>query len=942
MNRREQIDEIIQACLADLSAGQIVDPASVATAFPDLMPELLTELKLVFEHAADADVARSTVSDSESGDRTFIVSPDALCPDGLSPGRVNTDPVNHGDTQQAPCLTTEEVSAWSQGVLDAAHHRRLQQHVAECNACRTELAEQLEFAALAGEDGAFRQAGPADAHPAFDLANHEFLELIDTGGQGQVWLCRHTHLSELRAVKLVLLSNFTGRGDFNVGGDFTGRELAREDQQNRDHPAIKADSGLDRLLEEARIMGRLPRHVHRMILHDCVVAPPYLALVMEFIDGPSLSSLVARQGPIDWADACRYVAEIASGLEDVHAAGVLHRDIKPANILLDKKTDRAVLVDFGLAATASAIREHGGTPGYLPPELLTGQVSETSDVFSLAATLFFLGTGATAFDAKNANLSLRQARAGLHSEAAVWADVPVAVRDALLAGLDPSPDRRASLAEFAEQVRSAHLQSLADSLNLLEQRSGNRLRVAVSTAKPASSEFVEHAGFAAAGSREPVVVETGDFVRFDVATSRDGYLTVVNLDSSGDIDVVFPPDRGHDSRLTPQQPHELVLQLSPPAGSERMAFLWTSERMDLEPQGWRTLIEQQVAGLPAEARTRGMQLVSHEVVDSDSNVPAVKVVTVRHSTPSASREASQQRSITRSFSADAAAGEPTQSTVPPESESSQRLRISAPAMLRHEGENVVTLTLPPAWDRPLLPHRNGPWEFCLSAPGCLPVRVELANEDSSVESTIRFSLQLSQGPTSHGQSGTNAQITLLSGQNSIPVAAARFPLAIERASAVERVAPDSAGDRASVNYRRLDSDLELSPPFRTAYVGCCDADRARVRSQLDRLSGIPYVGSGLRTLRHTSGERWEHRIVLQSMNADVIILFLSIAALDDPWFLEELALIQRGFAESDRPVVIATLLDDDSGTDAETGTGNWPRRLQPLVAQSIPDLFGKW
>ena len=70
-----------------------------------------------------------------------------------------------------------------------------------------------------------------------------------------------------------------------------------------------------------------------------------------------------------------------------HRQNVVHRDIKPANILLDGAGDGALLGGCGLAAYVAEFSEVNGTPGYIPPELLRGQPTNKSDVFSLAATL---------------------------------------------------------------------------------------------------------------------------------------------------------------------------------------------------------------------------------------------------------------------------------------------------------------------------------------------------------------------------------------------------------------------------------------------------------------------------------------------------------------------------------------------------------------------------
>ncbi|HTF87408.1 MAG TPA: serine/threonine-protein kinase [Planctomycetota bacterium] len=144
-------------------------------------------------------------------------------------------------------------------------------------------------------------------------------------------------------------------------------------------------------------------------------------IVMEWIDGAPLNDIVeeasrksdnARIEDTAWIQrsfgissrgessylrtVVRWVADLATGLEVVHAAGVLHRDIKPSNVLV-RKNGKAVLLDFGIAlldgdSTLTRGVTSVGTPSYMPPEaLVRGQNrSPASDVYSLTATLYHL------------------------------------------------------------------------------------------------------------------------------------------------------------------------------------------------------------------------------------------------------------------------------------------------------------------------------------------------------------------------------------------------------------------------------------------------------------------------------------------------------------------------------------------------------------------------
>ena len=126
---------------------------------------------------------------------------------------------------------------------------------------------------------------------------------------------------------------------------------------------------------------------------------PYL--VMEYVEGPTLAELIGRGSGSNRRRAATLVAQVAVALEAAHAAGLIHRDVKPSNILIDEKTGRAKITDFGLARRqarrASLTREGvvAGTPTYMSPEQARGesQLDARTDVYSLGATLYEALTG---------------------------------------------------------------------------------------------------------------------------------------------------------------------------------------------------------------------------------------------------------------------------------------------------------------------------------------------------------------------------------------------------------------------------------------------------------------------------------------------------------------------------------------------------------------------
>jgi len=195
---------------------------------------------------------------------------------------------------------------------------------------------------------------------------------LGTGGMGSVWLAEHFGLGRKVAVKIL------------------PPEMGRDPEY------------VARFMREATTAGRM-EHPNIVQIHDVGYAEGRHFIVMQYVDGESLSTVVDNLGAMDPMDAARIAAGMLRGLQHAHEEGVVHRDVKPDNVLITKG-DEPKLLDFGLAIeteTALQITKDGmvvGTPYYLAPEQARGmKATPLCDVYAAGVTLYYLLTGKRPF-----------------------------------------------------------------------------------------------------------------------------------------------------------------------------------------------------------------------------------------------------------------------------------------------------------------------------------------------------------------------------------------------------------------------------------------------------------------------------------------------------------------------------------------------------------------
>lgn len=173
--------------------------------------------------------------------------------------------------------------------------------------------------------------------------------------------------------------------------------------------SLKMPSVRERLVQEGRVQASL-RHPNIVAVTDIIEVDGAPGLIMEFIDGPDLESLLERYRPtLEEAEAL--AVGIISGVASAHRLGLIHRDLKPANVLMASTDAGPVpkVADFGLAkllsGDAAAVMSRTrsgqamGTPSYMAPEQIRNAkgVDKRADVFSLGAILYDLVCGRQAF-----------------------------------------------------------------------------------------------------------------------------------------------------------------------------------------------------------------------------------------------------------------------------------------------------------------------------------------------------------------------------------------------------------------------------------------------------------------------------------------------------------------------------------------------------------------
>ena len=246
---------------------------------------------------------------------------------------------------------------------------------------------------------------------------------------------------------------------YRARDDLLGREVAIKvlhDRYSRDR------SFVERFRREAQAAANLS-HPNIVALYDYGADGDTYFIVMEFIEGRSLSEIISTEGALLPERAADIAADVAKALERAHSNGLVHRDIKPGNIMITNSGQTKV-TDFGIARALSGDGEQTmtqtgmviGTAAYLSPEQAQGNtIDGRSDVYSLGVVLYEMLTGAPPFSGDTPlAIAYKHVRENPDPPSKMNRDVPTGLDAITMKALAKNPDNRYSSAtEMQEDLQ---------------------------------------------------------------------------------------------------------------------------------------------------------------------------------------------------------------------------------------------------------------------------------------------------------------------------------------------------------------------------------------------------------------------------------------------------------------------------------------------------------
>lgn len=197
------------------------------------------------------------------------------------------------------------------------------------------------------------------------IGKYKILSTIGSGGFGTVYLAEDTWIDKKVALKV----------PHKQGVDF------------------------GELLREPRLLASL-NHPNIVTILTAEKQENVFFIVMEFVPGETLETIIARDGALELSLALDYTCQICNAVDHAHRHGVLHRDLRPANVLV-AESGMLKVADFGTSRFLE-IAAHGttviGSPPYMAPEQFRGKAVFASDLYSVGVTMYQMLTGVLPYD----------------------------------------------------------------------------------------------------------------------------------------------------------------------------------------------------------------------------------------------------------------------------------------------------------------------------------------------------------------------------------------------------------------------------------------------------------------------------------------------------------------------------------------------------------------
>jgi serine/threonine-protein kinase len=263
---------------------------------------------------------------------------------------------------------------------------------------------------------------------------YEILRRIGSGGMAYVLRARDINLQREVAIK-VMRTNLVEKPGFQA-----------------------------RFLQEARSAANLS-HPNIVTVHDFGKDGSRLFIVMEYVEGTDLKTMVDRQGPLSVNETLALMIQVCAGVGYAHRAGLVHCDLKPQNILVSPD-GRAKITDFGIAVAFASIQPDTtsdlvwGSPHYFAPEQATGSPpSPATDVYALGVVLFEMLTGHLPFEADDMMVLAEMHRAAPPPSPREYVpDLPEALEQIVLKVLSKEPSARYRTADQLGRVLTTLLE----------------------------------------------------------------------------------------------------------------------------------------------------------------------------------------------------------------------------------------------------------------------------------------------------------------------------------------------------------------------------------------------------------------------------------------------------------------------------------------------------